>query len=102
YDERDLRMKRFLPWAAFVAGLILITLLMPRFNAAQPIGITLTRGDAARIADAEARRMGIPVDQAWASLAWADSPLIRKELESKPDLLRRAHADPILGPRLGG
>jgi hypothetical protein len=95
-------MKRFLPWAAFVAGLVLIAVLMPRFNAAQPIGIRLTRGEAARIADAEARRMGIPVDQAWASLFWADSPLVRKELESNPDFLRRAHDDPVLGPRLGG
>lgn len=95
-------MKRFLPWAAFVAGLVLIVVLMPRFNAAQPIGIRLTRGDAARVADVEARRMGIPVDQAWASLFWAGSPLVRKELESKPDLLRRAKSDPVLGPRLGG
>src|SRR5436190_1310269 len=95
-------MKRFLPWAAFVAGLALIAVLMPRFNAGQPIGIRLTRGDAARVADAEARRMGIPVDQAWADLYWADSPLVRKELEAKPDLLRRAKSDPVLGPRLGG
>ena len=95
-------MKRFLPWAAFAGGLVLIVVLMPRFNAGQPIGIRLTRGDAARIADAEARRMGIPVDQAWASLYWADSPLVRKELESKPELLRLANDDPVLGPRLGG
>jgi hypothetical protein len=74
---------------------------MPRFNAAQPIGIRLTRGDAARIADAEARRMGIPVDEAWASLSWIDSARIRKELESNPELLRRASGDPVLGPRLG-
>src|SRR5205809_2182429 len=95
-------MKRFLPWAAFVAGLALITILMPRFNAGQPIGIRLTRGDAARVADAEARRMGIPVDQAWASLFWVNSGLITKELSTKPDLLRRAKSDPVLGPRLGG
>ena len=31
-------MKRFLPWAAFVVGLVLISVLMPRFNAGQPIG----------------------------------------------------------------
>src|SRR5437016_2742624 len=95
-------MKRFLPWAAFVGGPVLIALLIPRFNAGQPIGIRLTRRDAAHIADAEARRMGIPVDRAWANLFWADSPLVRKELESKPDLLRRAKSDPVLGPRLGG
>src|SRR6185295_18203094 len=94
-------MKRFLPWAAFVAGLALISVLMPRFNAAQPIGIRLTRGDAARIADAEARRMGIPVDDAWTSLSWMDSARIRKELEGNAELLRRASADPVLGPRLG-
>jgi hypothetical protein len=96
-------MKRFLlPLAAFAAGLILIIILMPHFNAAQPIGIRLTRGDAKKIADAEAARMGIPVDQAWASLFWSDSPLISKALQSKPDLRRRASADPVLGPRLGG
>jgi hypothetical protein len=95
-------MKRFLPWAAFVAGLALIAVLMPRFNAAQPAGIRLTRGDAAGIADAEARRMGIPVEKAWASLSWSDSPLITKELQGKEDLLRHAADDPVLGPRLGG
>jgi len=95
-------MKRFLPWAAFVGGVVLIAVLMPRFNAAQPTGIRLTRRDAAHIADAEARRMGIPVDRSWANLFWADSQLVRKELESKPDLLRRAKSDPVLGPRLGG
>ncbi|MEK6372515.1 MAG: PP2C family protein-serine/threonine phosphatase [Acidobacteriota bacterium] len=96
-------MKRFLlPLAAFAAGLILIVILMPHFNAAQPAGIRLTRGDAAKIADAEAGRMGIPVNEAWTSLSWSDSPLIAKELESKPDLRRRANDDPVLGPRLGG
>ena len=96
-------MKRFLlPLAAFAAGLLLIAVLMPRFNAAQPAGIRLTRGDAAKIADAEAARMGIPVGQAWTSLSWSDSPLIAKELEWKPDLRRRANDDPVLGPRLGG
>lgn len=95
-------MKRFLPFAAFAAGLLLIVLLTPRFNSAQPEGIRLTRGDAAEIADAEARRMGIPVGEAWASLAWVDSPHVGKELESKPELRRRANSDPILGPRMGG
>jgi len=95
-------MKRFLPFAAFVAGLVLIVVLTPRFNAAQPVGIRLTRSDAAKIADAEALRMGIPVDEAWTSLSWADSPHVGKELESKPDIRRRAADDPVLGPRLGG
>src|SRR5262245_29403751 len=95
-------MKRFLPWAAFVAGLVLISLLMPRFNAAQPASIRLTRGDAARAADAEARRMGIPVDQAWTSTFWSDSAHIARELRENPDLRRRANDDPVLGPRLGG
>lgn len=96
-------MKRFLlPLAAFAAGLTLIAVLMPRFNAAQPAGIRLTRGDAVKIADVEATRMGIPVSEAWPSLSWSDSPLIAKELQSKPDLRRRANDDPVLGPRLGG
>ena len=95
-------MKRFLPWAACAAGLVLIVILMPRFNAAQPAGIRLTRGDAARIADAEARRMGIPVDQAWTSTYWSESAHIAKELQENPDLRRRANDDAVLGPRLGG
>lgn len=95
-------MKRVLPYLACALGIVVLVLLMPRFNGAQPQGIRLTRADAAPIADAEARQLGIPVDQSWTVLSWADSPLLDKELEPKPELRRRAADDPVIGPRLGG
>jgi hypothetical protein len=87
---------------ACAAGVIVIVLLMPRFNDAQPQAIRLTRADAVPIADAQARQIGIPVDRSWTVLSWADSALLDKELEPKPELRRRAADDPVIGPRLGG
>jgi hypothetical protein len=95
-------MKKVLPYLACVAGIAVIVILMPRFNDAQPQGIRLTRADAVPIADAQARQLGIPVDKSWAVLSWANSALLDKELEPKPELRRRAADDPVLGPRLGG
>jgi hypothetical protein len=95
-------MKKVLPYLACVAGIIVIAVLMPRFNAAQPQGIRLTRSDAVPIADAQARQLGIPVDRSWSILSWANSTLLDKELEPKPELRRRAIDDPTIGPRLGG
>src|SRR5438067_7449518 len=94
-------MKRFVPYAAFVAGLLVIAALVPRFNAAQPAGIRLTRGDAIPIADRAARQIGIPVDQAWSSISWYTSSRLSAVLERTPDLRRRANSDPVLAPRLG-
>lgn len=95
-------MKRALPYLACAVGAIALVLLVPRFNSAQPAGIRLTRGDAVPIADAAARRLGIPVEKAWAVLSWEHSPLLDKELEPHPDLRRRAEDDPAFGPRMGG
>ncbi len=95
-------MKKVLPYLACVLGIVVIVLLMPRFNDAQPHGIRLTRSDALPIADAEARQLGIPVDRSWTVLSWANSTLLDKELEPKPDLRLRAEEDPVIGPRLGG
>ncbi|HEX3580015.1 MAG TPA: PP2C family protein-serine/threonine phosphatase [Thermoanaerobaculia bacterium] len=95
-------MKKVLPYLACVLGIVVLAVLMPRFNAAQPQGIRLTRSDAVPIADAQARQLGIPVDQSWTVLSWENSPLLDKELEPKPELRRRAADDPVLGPRLGG
>ena len=95
-------MKRILPYLACLIGIAVLVLLMPRFNDAQPRGIRLTRSDAVPIADAEARRLGIPVDRSWTVLSWANSTLLDKELEPKPELRRRANDDPVIGPRLGG
>jgi hypothetical protein len=94
-------MKRFVPLLAFIAGLIAIYLLMPQFNAAQPRDIRLTRANAVTRADAAARAIGIPVDKSWAALTFTQSAMLGEELETKPDLRRRAAADPVLGPRLG-
>ncbi len=95
-------MKKILPYLACVLGIAVLVVLMPRFNDAQPKGIRLTRADAAPIADAQARQIGIPVDRSWTVLSWSNSPLLDKELEPKPDLRRRATDDPVIGPRLGG
>ncbi|HEV7573877.1 MAG TPA: PP2C family protein-serine/threonine phosphatase [Thermoanaerobaculia bacterium] len=95
-------MKKVLPYLACVVGIVVLVVLMPRFNAAQPQGIRLTRSDAVPIADAAARQLGIPVDRSWTVLSWANSTLLDKELEPKPELRRRAADDPVIGPRLGG
>jgi len=95
-------MKKVLPYLACVLGIVVLVVLMPRFNAAQPQGIRLTRSDAVPIADATARQLGIPVDRSWTVLSWANSTLLDKELEPKPELRRRAADDPVIGPRLGG
>ena len=95
-------MKKVLPYLACALGVVVLVVLMPRFNAAQPQGIRLTRSDAVPIADAQARQIGIPVERAWAVLSWANSTLLDKELEPKPELRRRAGDDPVIGPRLGG
>src|ERR1700746_43435 len=94
-------MKRFLPWAAFVAGLVLIAVLLPLFNAAQPAGIRLTRGDARAIADAAAQKIGIPTDRPWSVLDWEAAARCRKELDPALELRRKAASDPVVGPRLG-
>ncbi|MEA2342141.1 MAG: hypothetical protein QOF63_310, partial [Thermoanaerobaculia bacterium] len=95
-------MKKLLPYLACALGIVVLVVLMPRFNAAQPQGIRLTRSDAVPIADATARQLGIPVDRSWTVLSWANSTLLDKELEPKPELRRRAADDPVIGPRLGG
>jgi serine phosphatase RsbU (regulator of sigma subunit) len=94
--------KRSISVAACVSGLVALALLIPLFNAAQPQGIRLTRGDAVPIADAAARQLGIPVDKAWATLSWSDSRLLSHAFETNPDLLRKASTDPALGPRMAG
>src|SRR5664279_2330238 len=102
HGAHTLIMKRALPYLACVAGIVVLALVIPRFNDAQPQGIRLTRSDAIPIADAQARQLGIPVDRAWTVLSWSDSALLNKELEPKPELRRRAANDPVIGPRLGG
>src|SRR5262249_48862411 len=93
-------MKRYAPYAAFVFGIAIVGALLPRFNAAQPRGVRLTRGDVIPIADAAARNLGVPVDKAWAVLSWQPSFRLEKQLDPDAELRRRAADDPVLGPRL--
>lgn len=95
-------MKRFAPYLLCVAGVIALALLMPYFNAAQPKGVSITRLQAKRIGDAEAQKIGVPVDKAWANVTWQGSPLLDKELERDPARRRAANDDPVVGPRMGG
>jgi hypothetical protein len=95
-------MKRYAPYLFSAAGLLALFVLIPHFNAAQPRGVSITRAEASRIADAEAKRLGIPVAKAWSNLTWAGAPLLEKELDKDPDRRRRAADDPTIGPRLGG
>lgn len=94
-------VKRAIPFLLFAAGVVVIVLLTPRFNAAQPAGARLTRGEAKRIADAEAQQIGIPVASAQKNLTWRESPILEKELRYDAALRRRANRDPVIGPRLG-
>src|SRR5688572_26239095 len=95
-------MKRFAPFLACLAGIAILAVLIPRFNSSQPQGIRLTRAQAKAVADAEARRVGIPVDRAWSTLSWAGSGLLDEVLDKDPELRRRAASDPVVRPRLGG
>jgi hypothetical protein len=94
-------MKRLLPLLAFVGGLVVLALLIPRYNAVQP-RVDITRGEAEHIAQEEARKLGIPVEKAWAATTWEGSPLLDRALEKDPERYRRLQDDPVIGPRLGG
>jgi serine phosphatase RsbU (regulator of sigma subunit) len=94
-------MKRFLPFVAMILGIAALFVLIPRFNAVQQ-RVDITRNEAQRIAGEEARKLGIPVDEAWSNTVWVDSPHLEREMESDPERYRRAANDPVVGPRLGG
>ncbi|HVS31543.1 MAG TPA: PP2C family protein-serine/threonine phosphatase [Thermoanaerobaculia bacterium] len=95
-------MKRLAPFIVCVAGIVALWFLIPRFNASQPHGIKLTRGQAKAIADREAKKAGIEVERAWSILTWAGSGPLDQELDRSPELRRQAAADPVIGPRFGG
>ena len=95
-------MRRGLFAAAGFVGAGLLALLVPLYDAPQPRGLSVTRGRVREIADAEARKWGIPVERAFAVTTFEDSPLLDKELRDKPVLRRRADSDPVIGPRLVG
>jgi Stage II sporulation protein E (SpoIIE) len=94
-------MKRFAPYLAFALGVVVLVLLIPRFNGVQP-PVAITRGEAQKIADEEARKLGIPVEKAWTTMTWVGSPYLDREFEKDPERYRRSAGDPVVGPRLGG
>ncbi len=92
-------------WSFAFAGLVgfgLFAFLIPLFDAPQPRGLAVTRGQARAIADAEAVRWRIPLDKAFVIEVWEESNILEKEFEKDPARRRRAEADPVVGPRLGG
>ena len=94
-------MKRSLPFLAFVAGIATLLFLIPRYAAVQP-EVAITRGDARRIADPEAEKLGIPVDESWPTITWVNAPHLDREFEKDPERRRLAALDPAIGPRFGG
>ncbi|MDP9194082.1 MAG: SpoIIE family protein phosphatase [Acidobacteriota bacterium] len=94
-------MKRLTPILALAAGIVALVLLIPRFNAVQP-RVEITRGEAKRIANEEAPKLGIPIEKAWNNTTWVGSPHLDRELEKDPERYRLAADDPVVGPRLGG
>ncbi|MCG3191422.1 MAG: hypothetical protein DIJKHBIC_00650 [Thermoanaerobaculia bacterium] len=92
-------------WAAVLAlGLLAVpalVFLFRHFDAAQPRGISVTRADVRRIADAEARRWGIPVEASWVVIAMRVNYPLEGDLARDPGARRVAASDPVLGPRLG-
>lgn len=94
-------MRRLVPFLAFAGGAIVLVTLLPLYDAVQP-RVEITRGEAKRIADEEARKLGIPVGNAWSNMVWVGAPHLDRELESDPERHRRAAEDPVIGPRLVG
>lgn len=76
--------------------------MLPRFEAAQPRGLAVTRPMAVEIAGEEARRLGIPVERAFRVETWEENALLEQELSEDSSLRRRAESDPVVGPRLAG
>lgn len=80
-----------------VAGLWLV---VPIVDDAQPWGLEIDRAEARRIADIEARRIGIDVDSAWVTTGWSPAP-IEQEIEGS-GARQQAEQDPAMQARLGG
>jgi hypothetical protein len=94
-------MKRFAPYLACAVAIAALILVLPRYNAVQP-RVDITRSEAKRIADEQARKLGIRVDQSWTNITWIGSPHLDRELENDAERYRRASDDPAVGPRIGG
>jgi len=93
-------MKRYLPALGFVLGISALLAMLSPFTAAQPNGLSITRAEARRLADVEARRLGIDVDHSWPVVTWDGSDILEDALKNDPAARRSAISDPVLGPRL--
>jgi hypothetical protein len=94
-------MKRASLYALCVVSMAALVVLGQHYKTAQPRMISFTRGEAVRIAEAQARAVGIPVDEAWTNITWSESPILTRALETTPERRSRASRDPVLSPRLG-
>lgn len=94
--------KAWIPFAlSFAAGSVLLGLLLPAFGPAQPHGLSVTLGEARRLADVKAAEMGIPLEKTWPIVTWDLARILEKPFSTTPGLRERAEADPALSPRLG-
>ena len=93
-------MKRFSALLACVAGVAALIFLLPLFDAPQPRGVRITPAEARAIADREARKLGVDVDNAWGVVTWENHNLLENEFRGEPELRRQAGVDPIVGPRM--
>jgi len=94
-------MKRLSPWLAFAGGVIVLALVLPLFQPAQPHDVRVTRDDAQRISDEAAAQLGVAPHKLWSSMTWRTSPLLEKELEQDQQRRSAANDDPVIGPRMG-
>lgn len=78
-----------------------LAVMLPRFETAQPRGLSVTRPAAVGIADAEARRLGIPVEDSFRVETWEQSYVVEQEMAGRDAGRRALEADPVVGPRLG-
>jgi hypothetical protein len=95
-------MKRTINLAFGIAGIIVMMLLIPLFEAPQPRDLSISRATARATADSVARKLGIEVDSAWVLVTWESSHLLESELADDPERRRAADYDPVLAPRLAG
>ncbi|HMM35006.1 MAG TPA: PP2C family protein-serine/threonine phosphatase [Thermoanaerobaculia bacterium] len=84
-----------------VLGAAVLAALLPRFETAQPRGLSITRPAAVRIADAEATRLGIPVGESFRVETWEQSLLVEQEVAGDAATRLGLERDPVVGPRLG-
>ena len=84
-----------------VLGAAVLAALLPRFETAQPRGLSITRPAAVRIADAEATRLGIPVGESFRVETWEQSLLVEQEVAGDAATRLALERDPVVGPRLG-